>query len=91
MIETASLSDIKKELLFLEPKQIAELCLQLAKYKKENKEYLSYLLFHAHDKNTAVTSVKEEIDVWFTEINHTNLYLVKKKFAQNIALYKQTH
>lgn len=78
MIESSSISEIKKELQLLEPKQLAELCLQLAKYKKDNKEYLSYLLFHAHDKHAAVALVKEEIDVLFTEINHINLYIVKK-------------
>lgn len=82
MIESASISDIKKELQLLEPKQLAELCLQLAKYKKDNKEYLSYLLFHSHDKNTAVALVKEEIDILFTEINHINLYVVKKSLRK---------
>lgn len=82
MIESASISDIKKELQLLEPKQLAELCLQLAKYKKDNKEYLSYLLFHSHDKNTAVLLVKEEIDMLFTEINHVNLYIVKKSLRK---------
>lgn len=82
MIESASISDIKKELQLLEPKQLADLCLQLAKYKKDNKEYLSYLLFHSHDKNTAVALVKEEIDILFTEINHINLYVVKKSLRK---------
>lgn len=82
MIESSSISDIKKELHLLEPKQLADLCLQLAKYKKENKEYLSYLLFHSHDKNTAVALVKEEIDILFTEINHINLHVVKKSLRK---------
>lgn len=82
MIESHSLSDIKKELQLLEPKQLSELCLQLAKYKKDNKEYLSYLLFHSHDKNMAVTLVKEEIDILFTEINHIKLYVVKKSLRK---------
>jgi hypothetical protein len=78
----ASISDIKKELLTLEPKQLAELCMFLAKYKKDNKEYLGYLLFDAHDKESAVKSIKEEIDIQFTQINHINLHVVKKSLRK---------
>ena len=79
---TASISDIKKELQTLEPKQLAELCLFLAKYKKDNKEYLGYLLFDAHDKESAVKAIKEEIDIQFTQINHVNLHVVKKSLRK---------
>jgi len=41
----ASLSELQKELALLERKEVLELCIRLAKYKKENKEYLSYLVF----------------------------------------------
>ena len=78
----ASISDIKKELQTLEPKQLAELCLFLAKYKKDNKEYLGYLLFDAHDKESAVKAIKEEIDIQFTQINHVNLHVVKKSLRK---------
>jgi hypothetical protein len=78
----ASISDIKKELQTLEPKQLAELCMFLAKYKKDNKEYLCYLLFDAHDKESAVKSIKEEIDIQFTQINHINLHVVKKSLRK---------
>ena len=44
-MKSGTLADIKKELQELEPKQLAELCIALAKYKKDNKEYLDYLLF----------------------------------------------
>ena len=79
---SATISDIKKELQTLEPKQLAELCLFLAKYKKDNKEYLGYLLFDAHDKESAVKSIKEEIDIQFTQINHINLHVVKKSLRK---------
>ena len=78
----ASISDIKKELQTLEPKALAELCMYLAKYKKDNKEYLGYLLFDAHDKESTVKSVKEEIDIQFTQINHINLHVVKKSLRK---------
>lgn len=41
------LSDLKKELSGLSTHELTEICLRMAKYKKENKELLSYLLFDA--------------------------------------------
>ena len=64
-MKSGTLAEIKKELQELEPKQLADLCIALAKYKKDNKEYLGYLLFDAHDKENTVKSVKEEILVLF--------------------------
>ncbi len=63
----------------LEPRQLVDLCLSLAKYKKDNKEYLGYLLFESHDKNAFVNEIKSEIDFNFSEIDVTNnLYYIKK-------------
>ncbi|HQS05530.1 MAG TPA: hypothetical protein PLT16_07820, partial [Daejeonella sp.] len=39
------LSDLKKELSGLSVHELTDICLRLAKYKKENKELLTYLLF----------------------------------------------
>ena len=43
-MKVSSLSELKKELHELPQKQLMELCLSLAKYKKDNKEFLDYLL-----------------------------------------------
>ena len=75
---TASLHEIKKELHTLDPETIAGLCMRLAKYKKENKELLNYLLFEAHHELAYVASVKETIDELFTTLPPRNLYLIKK-------------
>jgi len=75
---TASLNEIKKEINTLAPESIAGLCMRLAKYKKENKELLNYLLFEAHNEQAYITSVKEEIDELFKDIPAPNLYLTKK-------------
>jgi hypothetical protein len=55
-----------------------ELCLRLAKYKKENKELLSYLLFYTNDEETYIHEIKEEIDIAFSEINQGSLHWAKK-------------
>lgn len=78
-MKSGTLSEIKKELQELEPSRLAELCISLAKYKKENKELLDYLLFESHDKPGFVTQVKQEMDLLFSELHpDMNLYYAKK-------------
>lgn len=75
---TASLSEIKKELHTLDQEAVETLCNRLAKYKKENKELLTYLLFEAHDEKAYVENVKEEIRELFKTLPSSNVYLIKK-------------
>ena len=74
----ASLSEIKKELQQLDAPALQSLCLRLAKYKKENKELLAYLLMEAHDEAGYINTVKKEIDSLFNAIPDRNLYIIKK-------------
>jgi len=78
-MKPAGLAEIKKELQELDKDRLLELCLALAKYKKDNKEYLGYLLFDAHDKPALVAGVKEIIDEQMAELQkQPNLYYIKK-------------
>lgn len=77
-MKTATIQEIKQELLAVNPSQLLELCLRLAKFKKENKELLTFLLFEAHDEEGYINSVKQLIDEGFTELPRPNLYLTKK-------------
>ena len=82
-MKASSISELKKELNELPSKQLMELCLHLAKYKKDNKEFLDYLLFQAHDKESFIRSVKQEIDEHFMELKfQSNLYYVKKSLRK---------
>jgi len=85
-MKAASLSDIKKELLHLDPETVRELCLRLAKYKVENKELLTYQLFEAHDETAFVSNINDEMDQFFGELNKSNLYLVKKGLRKILRL-----
>jgi hypothetical protein len=73
-----SISTIKKELLQMPPDQLAIFCMRLAKYKTENKELLSYLLYQANDQETFIDEVKKEIDFQFKNLNKTQTHLAKK-------------
>lgn len=77
-MDTASISIIKKELRVLPPEKLQEIVIRLAKYKKENKELLSYLLFEASGEHLFIESVKEEIDEQFSRLNRSSLFLAKK-------------
>ncbi len=82
-MKSASLQELKKELQELSPKDLADLCIKLAKYKKDNKEYLGYLMFEAHDKDAFVKEIKEEVDVHFAELkSQSNLYYIKKSLRK---------
>ena len=78
-MKASTVHEIKQELNTLKSGDLVELVLRLSKFKKENKELLTYLLFEAHDEQAFVKEVEKEIAVQFAEISKTNgLYLVKK-------------
>lgn len=77
-MKASTISELKQELVNTPAPQLIELCLRLAKFKKENKELLTYLLFEAHDTDGYIQSVKNEMDVQFEEVNQSNVYFVKK-------------
>lgn len=79
---TASLQEIKKELRTLDAELLQELCMRLAKYKKENKELLNYLLFEAHNEQAYIENVKEELIELFREVPSSNVYYVKKSLRR---------
>ena len=81
-MQTSTISFIKKELQQLPQDKLVELCISLAKYKKENKEVLDYWLFKAHDEQEFLDSLKQEMDIMFQEINQSNVFFVKKSLRK---------
>jgi hypothetical protein len=67
-ITAYGLQDIKKEIQHLRTEQVAELCLRLARYKKENKELLAYLLFEAANETVFLEKVKAEAGFMFSQL-----------------------
>ena len=81
-MKSASVHEIKQELIQLKPKELVEICLRLSKFKKENKELLTYLLFESIDEEAFVRSLKSEIESSFSEINSSHLYFAKKSLRK---------
>ena len=77
-MRSSSIHEIKQELVTLKAGELTALCLRLARFKKENKELLSYLLFESQDEQNYIKNIKLEIKDLFAEINLSHLYFAKK-------------
>ncbi len=77
-MKAASLADIKRELKQRTPEEVLAICLRLGRFKKDNKELLTYLLFEAGDESSYVDLLKLDVDDMMEEINMSHLYYVKK-------------
>ncbi len=77
-METATISAIKKELEFYSQNKILAITLRLAKFKKENKELLSYLLFEADNEEAFMDKMKAEMTEEFANINTSSYFFIKK-------------
>ena len=66
-MNAASIADLKKALVRLEQGELLEFCLRLARFKKDNKELLTYLLFLSGDQAEYANALCDEIDEQFHE------------------------
>lgn len=74
----SSLKEIKTELNHRSQNELLELCLRLGRFKKENKELLTYLLFEASNEEGYIQSVKSDIDEQFENINRKSYFFIRK-------------
>jgi hypothetical protein len=81
-VKTASIRELKEELGRLNGAEVTSLCLRLARFKKENKELLTYLLFEAGNEEDFITGIKSETTEAFKAINSSNIYLAKKSIRK---------
>ncbi len=77
-MRSSSINEIKQELVTLKAAEVTALCLRLARFKKENKELLTYLLFEAQDEPRFIKNCNQEIGKLFAEINISHIYFAKK-------------
>ena len=77
-MKAATIVTIKKELQHLSKEDLLQLCLRLGRFKKENKELLTYLLFQAHDEESYIESIKETLDEFFKVMNTDSYFYMKK-------------
>ena len=81
-MKAASSNELKQELKELSQPKLVDLCLRLARFKKENKELLTFLLFEAGDIEAYIHHVKQEMEEGFAEINTSSIYYAKKSLRK---------
>lgn len=88
-MKAVSVSQLKKELSTCTSDELVELCLRLSKFKKENKELLTYLLLESSDESGYIESIKSEIDEQFQNINTSSFHYIKKSVRKILRLIKK--
>lgn len=81
-MKSAGISELKATLKSKSQPQLLELCLRLARFKKENKELLTYLLYEADDLPAYINALKKEMEEDFESINTGNLHWMKKSLRK---------
>ena len=86
-MKAVTVKELKSELSHYSQKELVEMCLRLSKFKKENKELLTYLLFESSNEEGYIAGIKLEIDEQFAQVNTKTYYFIKKsvrKILRNI-------
>lgn len=89
-MKAATVKELKQELSSKTQKELVNLCLRLSKFKKENKELLTYLLYESSNESAYIENVKWEIENEFYEINKSSYFYIKKsvrKILRNTKKY----
>lgn len=88
-MKAATVSQLKQELGTRSQAELLEYCLSLSKFKKENKELLTYLLYEASNEPAYIENVKQEVDEQFEQINTKTYYYIKKSVRKILRITKK--
>jgi len=88
-MKAVTVKELKTELKNHSHEDIVALCLRLSKFKKENKELLTYLLFESSYEEGYIDNVKCEVDEQFELINTKTYYFIKKSVRKILRTIKK--
>ncbi len=88
-MKIATIKELKTELNNFSHQDLIELCLQLSRFKKENKELLTYILFESTDEDAFITQIKTEVDEQFKIMNTSSYYFMKKSIRKILRIIKK--
>jgi len=88
-MKAASLKEVKTELSHKSHHELMELCLRLSRFKKENKELLTYLLFETTNEEGYIESIKNAMDKEFEAINTDSYFYIRKSIRKILRLIKK--
>lgn len=81
-MDTASINVIKKTLAGKDAEELTALCLRMAKYKKENKELLTYLLYESDHEQGYIDDLVREMDALFEALVFSTSYQYAKQIRK---------
>ena len=81
-MKAESIIKIRKTLESSDRITLQKLCLCLAKFKIENKELLTYLLYESREEEEYVKKIKSLINKMFCEINTDSYFYIKKSIRK---------
>ncbi|GAB5553938.1 MAG: hypothetical protein Sapg2KO_35290 [Saprospiraceae bacterium] len=87
-MKAASIRELKPALKDCSHAELLEITLKLARFKKENKELLTYLLFEAADEEQYIRQIQEEITTGFEEITARSFFHIKKSIRKILRMTK---
>jgi transcriptional regulatory protein LevR len=85
-MKSASSNEIKAALHNLSLKEMIQVCMRIAKYKRENKELLSYLLYEAENELQYIENIKAEINDYFENLSVLSFSNLLKKLRKVVRL-----
>lgn len=88
-MKPATVHEIRKELEHLAPQDLSKLVLRLARFKKDNKELLSYLLFDSFNEPEYVNQIKAQMEEDFSLMNSSSYFLMKKTVRKVLRYVKK--
>ncbi|WP_317045332.1 hypothetical protein [Formosa algae] len=80
-MKAATVRQLKTELQEQTQAELIEICLRLSKFKKENKELLTYLLVESYNESEYINQIKIEMSEQFKTINTNSFHYIKKECA----------
>ncbi|MHB0756678.1 hypothetical protein [Polaribacter sp. M15] len=88
-MKAVTIKQLKDELSHKSADELKELCLHLSRFKKENKELLTYLLFESHNEEGYIQSIKYQMDEQFSDINTKSYFYIRKSVRKILSLTKK--
>lgn len=85
-MRSASVKEIKDELAALPHKELVALLQRLARFKKENKELLTFLLFESQDIEGYLATVRQEMLEGMLDIRPRQSWLAKKTIRKTLRI-----
>jgi len=88
-MKAATVKELKTALSNQDKEELITICLRLSRFKKENKELLTYLLYESENEINYINSVKRAIDDEFDKVNRKSYYFIKKSVRKILKTAKK--